>query len=157
MFIQGGRGMDEDLDGYIARLMDLGLEKLRTEWRSLLGTDPPACRSREVVRQLLAWRVQEKTLGGLSPESRRLLRQLAGAFGRNPDHKPAASPLPKPGTVLVREWKGVLHRVQVLREGFEYEGERFDSLSEVARKITGTRWSGPLFFGLKPSTQEAKP
>ncbi|MEK6710372.1 MAG: DUF2924 domain-containing protein [Nitrospinota bacterium] len=149
--------MDGHFDGQFARLQNLTLEKLRQEWRNAFETDPPACRSREVVRQLLAWRIQEKALGGLSPESRRRLKQLAGAFGRNPDHKLAASPLPKPGTVLVREWKGVLHRVQILREGFEYEGERFDSLSEAARKITGTRWSGPLFFGLKPSTQEAKP
>jgi len=141
--------MDQDLDERLARLKNLPLEKLRAEWRSLLGTAPPACRSREVLRQLLAWRIQEKTLGGLSPASRRRLRQLASAFGRNPDHAVPASPLPKPGTILVREWKGVLHRVHVLQEGFEHEDERFASLSEVARRITGTRWSGPLFFGLK--------
>ena len=141
--------MDQGLESKIAQLKSLTLEKLRQEWRNAFETDPPACRSREVVRQLLAWRIQERALGGLSPESHRRLKQLAGAFGRDPDHKLAASPLPKPGTVLVREWKGVLHRVQVLRKGFEYEGERFDSLSEVARRITGTRWSGPLFFGLK--------
>ena len=141
--------MDRNLEGQIARLNNLSLEELREEWRSALGTEPPACRSREVVRQLLAWRIQERALGGLSLDSLRRLKQLAGAFGRNPDRQLSPSPLPKPGTILVREWKGALHRVEVLREGFEHEGDRFDSLSEVARKITGTRWSGPLFFGLK--------
>lgn len=141
--------MDEGFDGRIARLKNLTLDGLRAEWRQALGTKPPTCRSRDVVQQLLAWRIQERAHGGLSPESLRRLKQVASAFERDPDHKLAASPLPKPGTVLVREWKGVLHRVQVLREGFEHEGQRFDSLSEVARRITGTRWSGPLFFGLK--------
>src|SRR3990172_1337114 len=98
MSIQGGRGMDEDLDGQIDRLKNFPIEKLRDEWHEALGTDPPACRSREVVRQLLAWRVQEKTLGGLSPDAYRRLKQLVGAFGRNPNHKITTCPLPKPGT-----------------------------------------------------------
>ena len=141
--------MDASLDGQIARLKNLPLEKLRDEWRNALEADPPPCRSADTLRWILAWRLQEAALCGLSPATKSRLRKLARTLEQCPGQPLTPPPRPKPGTVLVREWKGVLHRVQVLREGFEHEGERYASLSEVARRITGTRWSGPLFFGLK--------
>jgi Protein of unknown function (DUF2924) len=99
--------------------------------------------------------MQERTLGGLKPATRRLLMQFGhdGAGGR----KPVAAPprTVNPGAVLVREWRGVHHQVTVLEQGAIFEGKRYRSLSEIARKITGSRWSGPLFFGLKRSQQTA--
>ena len=141
--------MAENSDAQFEQLQSLPLNKLQDSWRSLLDEEPPPCRSRDIFRRLLAWRIQQRTLGGLPPETRRRLKHLSHRLDRNPTHLPSSNPSLKPGTVLVREWKGVLHRVQVLQEGFEYAGERYTSLSEVARKIAGARWSGPLFFGLK--------
>jgi hypothetical protein len=99
------------------------------------------------LRLLLAWRLQEARLGGLSVKARRQLRQLAGAVDPG---KPLAraGPALKSGMVLAREWKGVTHRVHVLEDGFAHEGKVYATLSEAARAITGTRWSGPRFFGV---------
>lgn len=143
--------MGDNFEAQIEQLQNFSLSKLQESWRSLLCEEPPPCRSRDIFRRILAWRIQQRALGGFSPETRRRLKQLSHRLDRNPSHLPSSNPSLKPGTVLVREWKGVLHRVQVLQEGFEYAGERYTSLSEVARKIAGTRWSGPLFFGLKQS------
>jgi hypothetical protein len=97
----------------------------------------------------IAYRLQEQAFGGLSPDTKQKLRQFARAFKRSPNHQLTPNLDLKPGTLLEREWGGVRHRVRVLDDGFEYSDERFASLSEIARKITGSRWSGPLFFGLK--------
>jgi hypothetical protein len=96
--------------------------------------------------------LQEQAYGGLKPEIRRRLRELANSFNRNP--KPAEKRLAAPiqikaGTRLIRQWEGKTHQVTVGESGFEYNGESYKSLSVIARLITGTRWSGPLFFGLK--------
>ena len=141
--------MDASADAEITRLEDLGLRELREHWLYRFGENPPACKSTGIVRRLLASRLQEQAFGGLPPETRQKLKKLAQAFERNPDHALTPRHDLKPGTVLTREWQGTLHQVRVLENGFEYGGDRFASLSEVARKITGTRWSGPLFFGLK--------
>jgi hypothetical protein len=97
---------------------------------------------------MLAARIQERAFGGLSLDAKTRLKKLAKAFGRNRGPYPSSLTL-KAGSILTREWGGAIHKIQVLRDGFEYEGARFNSLSKVAREITGTRWSGPLFFGLK--------
>jgi len=98
--------------------------------------------------------LQARAMGGLKPATRRVLERL----GRNGSEQgclaePARTRL-KAGTGIVREWHGVTHRVTVLDDGFDFAGERFRSLSQVARKITGVRWSGPLFFGLKSSARK---
>ena len=95
---------------------------------------------------LLAWLLQEHRFGGLSVTAQRLLRDLAERETGKPIKE--RSVLPSRGTLLTREWKGAVHRVQVLERGFAYNGLVYASLSEVARVITGTRWSGPRFFGL---------
>jgi len=101
----------------------------------------------------LGYRLQEKAIGGLKPSIRRLLERWGrNGSGRGPLAEPARTRL-KAGTVLVREWHGVNNRVTVLDDGFDFDGERFRSLSEIARKITGVRWSGPLFFGLSAKEQ----
>jgi len=105
--------------------------------------------------QAIAYRLQEKAFGGLKPATLRLLERIADdAAARR-----QASPTPEKillsaGTVLIREWHGTKHQVTVLKDGFLYRAKRFRSLSQIARAITGSRWSGPLFFGLKSSRNE---
>jgi hypothetical protein len=103
--------------------------------------------SRNILVRSIAYRVQERAFGGLNPSTRRRLDRAAAdlAAGRTP-----APPAPKlkPGTRLLREWQGNVHEVIVLEKGVDYRGKSWPSLSAVAREITGTRWSGPRFFGL---------
>jgi hypothetical protein len=98
--------------------------------------------------------MQENALGGLKPSAHRHLMRVAGnaADGRRAPGYPGLSP--KPGTVLLRDWGGVTHQVRVLEDGLLFRGKRYESLSEIARAITGSRWSGPLFFGLKAAAKE---
>jgi Protein of unknown function (DUF2924) len=141
-----------DLEDEIAGLPELNKTELLTRWREKLKQAPPSHLNKPILVPLLAYRLQEQALGGLKPEYKRRLRQLAETFARNPSRFAEAissSARIKPGTRLIRQWDGQTHQVTVAEEGFEYKGERFRSLSEIARQITGTRWSGPLFFGLK--------
>ena len=141
--------MAENIEAEINELHGHDLDGLRSKWQDLFGQSHPACRSPDTFRRLIAARIQERAFGGLTPDTKSKLRKLAKAFDRNGGNHLPLNLILKPGTVLARDWGGVIHKVQVLRDGFEYEGARFHSLSEVAREITGTRWSGPLFFGLK--------
>jgi hypothetical protein len=136
----------------IEGLKMLSAAELDQRWQTLFGSARPPRIYGALLRGVLAYRLQESTVGGLKVSTRRLLRQVAGnAAARRP-----TSPLPrtqlKAGTVLIREWHGGSHRVTVLDKGFRFSGQRFGSLSAIARKITGSRWSGPLFFGLKASS-----
>jgi hypothetical protein len=118
-------------------------------WKQLFRrTASPQIR-RGLLIQILAYRIQEQTYGGLSPATRRRLSELARKFKANPNAELSGVPRTKPGTRLIRDWRGQSHRVTVLDNGYEYAGKRYSSLSQVARLITGTRWSGPLFFGLR--------
>jgi hypothetical protein len=134
-------------------LCTLKQEQLAQQWQRLFGADPPDRLRRPFMIQALAYRLQEKACGGLKPTTRRLLAEVAGA--RQPTTKHPARLL-QVGTVLVREWHGKKHQVTALKDGFMFNGRRFQSLSKIAGEITGTRWSGPLFFGLKNSRQEQK-
>jgi hypothetical protein len=103
---------------------------------------------------MLAYKLQEQAYGGLKPQVKRRLRELAVRFAADPRQDVAKLATPariKPGTRLIREWQGESHHVTVSERGFEYQGRVYASLSEIARHITGTRWSGPLFFGLRHS------
>ena len=136
-----------DVESAIAALNRLKIAELRQRWQAWLGEPPPRCQSGRVLRMLLAWRLQERRFGGFSVAAQRLLRDLTKPTASRPA-KTASATL-KRGTLLTREWKGVMHRVQVLDRGFAHDGVVFASLSEVARAITGTRWSGPRFFALR--------
>ena len=144
----------ETLEAEIARLDGLGLHELRQIWRQHLGP-PPRHISAELTRRRLAYELQVKVHGGLKPETRRRLRQFYKAFKADPHHTPSSSLGLKPGLVLTREWNGTEHRVTVHEKCFEYRGEPYGSLSQVAHRITGSRWSGPAFFGFK-RRREAK-
>jgi hypothetical protein len=117
-------------------------------WRQLFNTDPPEGMRKELLIQFLAYRLQEKEFSGLSDRSHRRLKELADSIEAR-DTSVAQKLTIKPGTRLIRQWKDQVHVVNVEEGNYEYRGARYDSLSEIARLITGTRWSGPLFFGLK--------
>jgi len=144
----------ESLSVDLKRLCTLKPDELAERWRSLFGSDPPARFRRSLLIQALAYQLQEKASGGLKPATRRLLASVAGDAGsrRSVAMQPQRSV--KAGAVLVRERHGAKHQVTVLKDGFMFGGKHFRSLSKIAREITGTRWSGPLFFGLKNSHQE---
>jgi hypothetical protein len=145
-------------EGLAQDLKDLGTrgdDELKERWRNLYGTEPPRKIHRSLLIPAIAYRMQENALRALKPSTRRYLMRVGrnAADGRQTPGCPSLSP--KPGTVLVRDWGGVTHQVKVLEDGLLFHGKRYKSLSEVARVITGTRWSGPLFFGLK-SVKEQK-
>jgi hypothetical protein len=144
---------DNSIEAEIARLRSLGLNELQARWRSVFSRKAPAHLSRHLLFRIIAYRIQEDRFGGLKPETRRLLDQLGAATEGGDPGKAAGARRPRdalrPGTVLVREWKGKHQHVMVTANGFSWNGQEFDSLSEVANAITGTRWSGPRFFGLR--------
>ena len=139
---------DDILAAEIAQLDGLGLEELRNLWRNRIGS-PPHFASTEVTRLWLAWELQAKVRGGFDSATRRRLKQLITPSKGDFPSAPTAATALKPGTVLTRQWGGKTHRVMVLENGFAWAGQNYRSLSEVANRISGTRWSGPRFFGLK--------
>jgi Protein of unknown function (DUF2924) len=118
-------------------------------WHELFGGPPSPQLRRELMLPILAYRLQEKEYGGLRPSIRARLRKLAQLLEKNPTASVVPPPQIKPGTRLLRQWRGDTYEVIVEDGGYQYRGKRFDSLSEIAGQITGTRWSGPLFFGLR--------
>ena len=146
----------EGLSAQIENLGTLGPEELDQTWCALFGSERPRRVCGDLLIKALGYRLQEKAIGGLKPATRRLLERLGrNGSERGPLAEPAKTRL-KAGTRLVREWHGITHRVTVLDDGFDFHGERLRSLSEIARRITGVRWSGPLFFGLKSSAGEVQ-
>ena len=139
-----------DVLGRLATLKTAPTPDLKQQWRELFATEPPPY-NRRYLESRLAYRIQELAYGGLKPETIQRLEALGEQLdGGNPilrrirgDDKPMA------GTRLIREYQGVEHSVTVLHDGYEYDGRPYQSLSAIARAITGTRWNGWLFFGLK--------
>jgi hypothetical protein len=118
-------------------------------WTELFKKPVPMGIRRGLMVRILAYRLQEQAFGGLSSASRRRLQQMAAELASGKGNVSAEPQRIKAGTRFLREWQGRKHVVTVEQTGFEYQGTRYGSLSEIARQITGTRWSGPLFFGLK--------
>jgi len=139
----------------LSRLPKLDIRELREEWRRLYKTDASPHLSRELLIRAVAYRMQEVALGGLRPEPQRQLRQIAMELKQTGEAK-RFRPQLKPGTRLMREWQGRTYEVVVLDDGFCWQGTRCNSLSAIARKITGTAWSGPLFFGLKQNRSASR-
>jgi hypothetical protein len=139
---------DKTLQAEIAHLDDLGLDDLRKLCDQILD-HVPSHHGTALLRRRLAYELQARVHGDVPADIRKRLKRLHMAFKTNPAYTPLPGRGVKSGTVLTRTWRGVTHQVQVTDRGFEHRGERYASLSEVARRITGTRWSGPLFFDLK--------
>ncbi len=131
-----------------ASIQAVDIKTLRRVWEQWFGDSPPRCQSKEVLRRLLAWCAQAERFGGLSRDAKRRLKVLTAARDRGSTDVAEPGSILKPGAMLTREWRGVVHRVHVLEDGFALDGKRYSSLSLVARTITGARWSGPRFFGL---------
>ena len=140
----------------LSRLPTLNIGELRQQWRSLYKTQAPPNLSRELQLRSVAYRMQEVALGGLRPSRQRQLRQMAQQFNRIGAANTPPRPELKPGTRLMREWQGRTYDVLVLDDGFSWQNMQYRSLSAIARKITGTAWSGPLFFGLKQNRSASR-
>jgi hypothetical protein len=135
--------------GKLAALKSAPVADLKQKWRDLFDCEPPPY-NRRFLENRLAYRIQELAYGGLSEETVERLDALADELeGKKPRHRSSLDSRPIAGTRLIREWKGVEHCVTVRQEDFEYQGRPYQSLSAIARHITGTRWNGLVFFGLK--------
>ena len=128
---------------------------LRGRYRELFRSEPPPAFGPDLLRRSIAQQIQEKAYGVLSPEAKKLLGQLVRSMASGKTGRLEVPQRIKPGSELVRIWNEQTHRVTVLAKGFAYQGEVFTSLSEIANRITGTRWNGPKFFGLRTTTKEA--
>jgi hypothetical protein len=125
-------------------------DELRAAWTRVTGKPPLRIQSHEFLLMSVAWELQARQFGGLKPAVRRKLESLATAYqqGEAPPRS-AQRPRYRPGTVLTKDWHGTSHTITVLDDGYAYQGTPYKSLSEIARLITGTRWNGPAFFGLR--------
>ena len=140
-----------ELEEEIAHLRDLDLRGLRARWHSVFRRKAPDHLPRHLLYRMIAYRLQAERLGDLDRDTQRFLDQVA-AGNRNGDELPANGDRRHglhPGTILVREWDGKPQRVMVLDQGFAWNGTTYRSLTQIAFAMTGTRWSGPRFFGLR--------
>ncbi|TNE42012.1 MAG: DUF2924 domain-containing protein [Alphaproteobacteria bacterium] len=139
----------DDVNQDITSLRSATTKELHKKWQRLFNRPVPQGFSRDLVIRRLAHTLQEQAFGGLAPVHRRKLATLSRQLVENNLAGLDTGNDPRPGSRLIREWQGRTYVVNVLEDGFEHEGERYGSLSKLAREITGTRWSGPRFFGLK--------
>jgi hypothetical protein len=144
-----------DLKLDIANLENLSVAALRLRWQSKFALDAPPIRSPDTLRRLLAFELQAAVFGGNSAATSRKLQEIAKALARDGTYEPQIRSL-RAGAVLTRVWKGALHKVTVVENGFDYRGHLHKSLSVIARHITGTRWSGPRFFGLEKRSARSR-
>lgn len=150
-----GRLVDPDVEAELDKLDSLPIVILRVRYRELLRSEPPSAFGPDLLRRSIAKRIQERAYGGLSREAKKLLGQLVRSMASGKTGRLEIPQRIKPGSELVRVWNEQTHRVTVLAKGFAYQGEIFTSLSEIANRITGTRWNGPKFFGLRTTGKEA--
>ncbi len=139
---------EDAVAGKLQALAEMNQAALRAEWRRLYRAHPPKRVSRDLLMLGVAWKVQERAYGGLGAATKRRLADLAKTMEQDGDVTRSRIARLKPGARLVREWRGEIHTVVVLEDGFEWRGQRWRSLSVIAREITGAHWSGPRFFGL---------
>jgi hypothetical protein len=141
--------MTDPIPARLAALKTASTPALKAQWRDLFDTEPPPF-NRQYLVSRLAYRIQELAYGGLKPETVRRLEKLGEQVdGKGVSRRKRQDRMPMAGTRLVREWQGVEHTVTVTTSGFDWQGRPYKSLSAIARAITGTRWNGPLFFGLR--------
>jgi hypothetical protein len=141
--------MPDPVEPRLAVLPTLSKAALGDRWKQFFGSTPPTQLRRDLMIPILAYRIQEQTFGSLSARTQQRLLDLSRAFEQGRDPVVARAPHMRPGTRLVRQWGDRVHLVSVESNGYEYQGARYRSLSQIARLITGSRRSGPLFFGIK--------
>jgi hypothetical protein len=141
-------GSGADVGARITALDALTIADLRIEWRRLYRAVPPTRLSRDLLIRGVAYKLQEQAHGALSPSIRQRLRSMIEGPDKQSRSRAAPAITLKPGTKLVREWRGNVHTVNVLDSGFDYRDQHYRSLTQIARVITDVHWSGPLFFGL---------
>lgn len=139
----------DSLHAQLAALAEMDAPALRAEWRRLYRSHPPKLLRRDLLQLGVAWKLQERVLGGLSAATKRQLDELARTMATKSDLTKARKVTLKPGARLVRAWGGETHEILVVEDGFLWQGRTWRSLSVIAREMTGTQWSGPRFFGLK--------
>jgi hypothetical protein len=142
---------DPAVEAELDRLPTTPIADLRKRYRELFRTEPPKAFGPDLLRRSIAHWIQAKAYGGLPTSTQRLLERLVKAAMAKPNGRLELPRRIKPGSELVRTWKGKSYRVIAMADGFAYDGERFASLSEIASEITGTKWNGPRFFGLRSS------
>ncbi len=147
----GVKDVQDGVASELAALPSLNVDQLRARWRSRLGGEPPVIRSGDLLRRLYAERVQTEALGGDAELERQILA-LVRMYRRGGALTPAHGKV-REGAVFVREYEGVTHRVEATAEGFTWQDRTWKSLSQIAREITGVRWNGPRFFGLRAESQ----
>ncbi|MCG3777285.1 MAG: hypothetical protein JW395_4163 [Nitrospira sp.] len=145
-----------DVEAEVDRLRTMRIAELRALWRAKFKSEPPKAFGPDLLRRSLAYRIQEAAYGRLDPATAKLLKQLMGQYTETPGKLVMPRRI-RPGAILVREWKSESHRVTVLEDGFAYQGKTYESLSVIARLITGTRWNGPRFFGLRTDKESQQP
>jgi len=143
-----GNGRKSDPSELIAKLQTRSLTELRAEWRRLYRVHPPKRLSHDLLELSVAWKLQEKLFGGHSASLNRQIAELARTIETKSDLAKTRAVTIKPGARLLRSWGGETHEVVVVEDGFLWKGRTWRSLSAIAREMTGTRWSGPRFFGL---------
>ena len=149
-----GWAADPAVEAELERLPKMPIAELRCRYRELFRTEPPKAFGPDLLRHSIAHRIQERAYGGLSREHRRLLDQLVRAAQAKPNGRLELPRRIKPGSELVRTWNRKTYRVMVMEKGFAWEGKTFSSLSEIAFEITGTKWNGPRFFGLRSRSSQ---
>jgi hypothetical protein len=143
--------------GLVSELRKIAVEpkvRLRERYIALFGRDPPKAFGPDLLRRSVAQRVQENAWGGLSKATHRELDRLVAVMIAKPNTPLTVARRAQSGTVLVRDWKGKSYRVMITEDGFYYDDRAYSNLSEIARAITGTRWNGPRFFGLRHQRRE---
>jgi len=146
--------VDPAVEAELDRLVGMRIVDLRNRYRELFRAEPAKAFGPDLLRRSIAQRIQERAYGGLSRTNQRLLDQLIKAARARPNGRIELPRRIKPGSELVRTWNRRTYRVVVLEGGFAYEGRSYSSLSEIAFAITGTKWNGPRFFGLRRAAEK---
>jgi hypothetical protein len=152
---QGVTGTDPTVEAELDRLPTMPIVALRKRYRELFRSEPPKAFGPDLLRRSIAHALQEKAYGGLPLPIRRLLDRMVKAALARPAGRLELPQRIKPGSELVRTWNRKTYRITVTADGFAHAGKKFVSLSEIAFAITGTKWNGPRFFGLRSARQDA--
>lgn len=143
------RERDDPLEVEIAAVAKEPLAELRIRWKKIFRSSPPAGFGRDLLARALSFRIQEYHHGGISAPIKQELQRLINLSLTSTEKKIPLRRRVQAGTVLLRQWKGQEYRVTVVEDGFSFKGNTYNNLSSIAREITGTRWNGPRFFGLR--------